>query len=380
MNIKKSKGIIVWRILDIKNNILHLEGKDGCFLKQNNFFYFCKSGNNIYYPEYFDYSGYDLITTYGIINKGRIVVFNIKLENYINQIFQFFLSYDGMEIEIFPTLGWFTHIPSLLNGYYHSELYIIKFINERLNVFQSNERLIELFEDQYIEILNKKGKKNIIKIRKNYFEFYKKNKFNKSEIWIINDKQNIARDNGEYFFRYLKHKKPEDIEFYFVIKKDCFDYQRLKPLGNILELESESYKNKFLLSNKIISSVSESWVDNPFGNDRKYIRDLFHFDYIFIQHGIIKDDLSKYLNRLTKNFSLMITSANKEYKSILDNKYHYNKNNVILTGLPRFDNLQKFATKTNNQKIILIIPTWRNYIKGTFNLNTFESIYYYLTI
>ena len=378
MNLHKNKGILVWRILNIKNNILYLEGKDSCILNSADYFYFCKSENKIYYPEYFVYSGYDYITTYGIINKGRIVVFKIQMDNNSNnRLFQFFLSYKGNEVEIFPTLGWFSPIPSLLNGYYYSGLYIMKLIDSRLTIFKAKEKLRESFENQYLNELNKLKKNNIIKLRTRYFEHSKKTKFNMTETWIINDKQKLARDNGEYFFRFLKKKNPKGIEFYFAIKKDCVDYQRLKPLGNIIELESERYLNLFLLAKKIISSVSESWVDNPFGNDRKFIRDLFNFDFIFIQNGILKDDLTKDLNRIAKNYALIVATIKKEYKHILSNKYHYNKNNVILTGLPRFDNLIELQNKTKQEKIILLMPTWRKYIKGSFDLKSFESIYYH---
>ena len=128
-------------------------------------------------------------------------------------------------------------------------------------------------------------------------------------------------------------------------------------------------------TDKIISSISNSWVDNPFGEDRKYIRDLFHFDLIFLQHGIIKDDLSEHLNRNLKNYSLFITSTKKEYKSILNFKYGYNKKNVILTGLPRYDNLYWLSTIIKTEKLIFIVLTWRMNIRGTNNLITYESIH-----
>jgi len=149
----------------------------------------------------------------------------------------------------------------------------------------------------------------------------------------------------------------------------------LESLGNILDFEDEEYLNKFLISNKIISSAYAPWVDNPFNNDQKYIRDLFNFEYIFIQHGIIKDDLSRYLNRVTKNYNLIITSSQKELQSFLNYKYHYNLNNIKLTGLPRFDNLKRLQQSFNKENIILIVPTWRMYIKGTFNSYSYESIY-----
>ena len=375
MNITKSRRILIWRIIKIENNNIILEGKDNCILKSDTYYYFCRIGNSVYYPKYYDYFVYDFITMYGNLDKGRMVVFTLPLGNNNIQTLQFFLSYNGCEIELFPSFGWFTHITNINNSYYISGEYIIKSINLRINIYQYNETLKQLFEEEYCEVLKKLKKNNIIKLRKDYFNYDKIFEEKKNPIWIINDKQNLAGDNGEYFFRFLIKTNPKNLNFYFAIKKECTDYNRLKYLGNILELGSEIYLKNFLRADKIISSVYDSWAYNPFGNDRKYLIDLFHFDFIFIQHGIIKDDLSLYINRVTKNFSLIITSSNKEYKSILDNKYHYNFNNIILTGLPRFDNLQKLKKIINKEKIILVIPTWRMYIKGTTNSNTYESLY-----
>ena len=377
MNIKHNKWILIWRFLEIKNNKIHLEGKDNCILKSNTFFYFCRLGKKIYYPKYFHYSNYDLVTIYGNMNKGRMVVFNIPLEKMNCQVLEFFLSYNGQIIEIFPSLGWFVPIPNINDGYYISLGNIIKYIDGRLHIYQNNETLKESFEKQYCEQLRKIKKQNILEIRKKYFQKEKSRKNNTTEIWIINDKQNIARDNGEFFFRFLTKKRPKKIEFYFAIKKDCSDYNRLKQLGNILELGNKNYLYLFLTANKIISSVSESWVYNPFGKERNFFIDLFHFDFIFIQHGIIKDDLSKFYNRIVKNISLIISSSMKEYKSIISYKYHYHKHNVILSGLPRYDNLYRFQSFINKENIVLIIPTWRMYIRGTFDINTYESIYSY---
>ena len=375
IKINDFNGILVWRTLSINNNQLHLEGKDNFFLREDQYFYFCKIENKIIYPEYFYFSGYDTITMYGNIIKGRIVVFNIPIEIKKIQILQFFISLYGYDLEIFPTLGWFSRIPSLLNGYYNSGKYIIKLNNKRINIYQYNDELKETFEEQYIEELTKIKKNNIIKLRNNYFFYQKNNKNKYIETWLINDKLNKAGDNGEYFFRFLKLKKPERLRYYFVIKKNCSDYKRLESFGNILDFGTEEYLNKFLISNKIISSISDSWVDNPFNSDQNYLRDLYNFEFIFIQHGIIKDDLSKFLNRITRNFKLIITSSKKEYKAILDYKYHYNINNIKLIGLPRFDNLKNLQQSINKEKIILFAPTWRMYIKGTFNSFTFESIY-----
>ena len=108
-----------------------------------------------------------------------------------------------------------------------------------------------------------------------------------------------AGDNGEYFFRYLSTMKPKGIKFYFVIDYNSSDYKRLKKHHiNIINFNSSVYFNLFLKSDKIISSTSESWVYNPFDEDGKYMCDLYNFDFIYITNGIIKDDLSKYINRI----------------------------------------------------------------------------------
>ena len=375
MNIQKCNNIIVMRILNIRNNILHLEGKDNLFLPRGNYFYYCKLNDKIYYPKYFDYSGYNLITMYGIVRKGRIVTFDISIGKNKIQTVQFFLSFKGINIEIFPSMGWLTHIPNIINGYYNSADFILKIVDGRIIIYKYEKILEELFEKEYCRQLKNMKKFNLIKLRNNYIKYRNNKKDNTTKLWIISDKLNLAGDNGEYFFRYLKKKNPIGINSYFLLNKNCSEYNRLKSLGNILEFGSELHFDIFLKSDKIISSVFEEWVTNPFSNDYKYMRDLIHFDFIFIQHGIIKDDLSKYLNKFRTNISLFITSSEKEYKSILNSNYGYNENNIILTGLPRFDRLQRLHNLINKEKIVLILPTWRMYIKGTYDSKTYKSIY-----
>ena len=375
LNFKRTNNIMIWRSLEIRENIIHLEGKDNLYMPKENYFYYAKVGKEIFYPKYYDYSNYDFYTMYGLTDKGRMVVFDIPIKNTNPQILSFFISYINEESEIFPSLGSFTHITSSRNGYYSNGKYIIKLIEKRFNIFIYKKSLEQSFENQYYIDLKKLSKDNIIKIRTAYIKERETKKNEKKLIWLINDKKDKAGDNGEFFFRYLMRKNIKDTEIYFVIQKNCDDYERMKHFGNILDLFSYTYLIKFLNSDKIISSISDSWVTNPFLSEQKYIRDLLHFDIIFITNGIIKDDLSYYLNRINKNFSLIITSSKKEYNSIISFKYGYNKDNVILTGLPRYDNLKRLYKFIKKENIILIIPSWRTYIRGTRNLITHKSTY-----
>ena len=171
-------------------------------------------------------------------------------------------------------------------------------------------------------------------------------------------------------------KKPEGIKSFFVIQKNCSDFKRIEKFGDVLDLYSPKYKNIFLEADKMISSIADILIENPFHQDHIYIRDLIKFDIIYLENQIIKDDLSNYLNKINKNYKLIITSLKKEYKSFLDYKYGYSKDNVALAGSPRYDIIELYKNKGNNPKKIIIFPAWRKNIEGTRDLITHESIYY----
>ena len=363
--------------MEIKNNILRIEGRDNFWLPRENYFYYCKIKDKTYFPKYIKYKDYDFLTMYGNIEFGRIIAFDIPLEqDSFPQIFYFYISYNHANIEIFPSLGLFSHLTPTSNGYYVSQDYIIKYIGKRLVLFPYSQQLEIYSEQLYLYELKKLKKDHIIKIRKKFKKYKKKMKdIKKFQIWLINDRPDEANDNGEFFFRFLKLKNPKGIKPYFIIKKNCSDFQRLKKLDNILNLESDKYQDIYLKTDKIISSISNTLLFNPFNNEQKYVRDLFHFTIIFLQNGIIKDDLSKYLNKYITQFNLFITSSKEEYLSILNSNYGYTKTEVALTGIPRYDNLQRLKSIVNNNKRILIIPSWRMNIKGTINKLTYESIH-----
>ena len=376
LNLKKNNNLITWRFLDIKDDILHLEAKDNFWMPKNKYFYYCKVGDKIYFPEYFEYSGYDFYTMFGLAEKGRVIIFNIPIESKKEICIQVFLNFIGTDIEIFPSFGYFTHIPTIINGCYVTKKYIIKIIDKRIMIYQYNKNLEKNCQKQCGFQLHNLKKDYIIELREKSVKYQiLKKKNNKKETWIINDSQNKAGDNGEYFFRYLMNKNDNNLDIYFTINKSSTDFDRLKKFGNILDFGSKDHLFRFINADKIISSVSDSRMINPFGNDHKYIMDLIHFEVIYLQNRMINGDLSQSLNRINKNFSLFVTSSKKEYNFILSSNYGYNKNNVILTGFSRYDNLKELSTTINKEKMILLIPTWRNFISGTIDLVTHEIIY-----
>lgn len=189
-------------------------------------------------------------------------------------------------------------------------------------------------------------------------------RFKKKKLILVSDRVMKAGDNGEAFFRYMRENHPE-IDTRFVISKKCFDYKVMKKVGPVLNTDSYAHKLCLLLSDFIVSSSAEVEVYNPFSRYLEPYRNLIvDTKFVFLQHGVIKDDLSQWAGRFNKNITGFITSAKPEYDSIVYGDYEYAEENVWLTGLPRFDRLYH-----DEQKWITVMPTWRRYLLGHFDKN-----------
>ena len=193
------------------------------------------------------------------------------------------------------------------------------------------------------------------------------------EIWLISDRIQYANDNGEAFFEYLMdNKRDNKHKYYFIIKKDCEDYKRLKQKyhKNIIGYESFKHKILFLNAKEIISAHAEDYIINTFGKNKKYLTDMYKFNFIFLQHGITQNDLSPWLNINSKKIDLFTCAAKEEYKSINYFNYNFPTSVPILTGFARYDKLLNKDTKQTNT--IMLAPTWRAYIAGEVDQKTGE--------
>ncbi len=175
----------------------------------------------------------------------------------------------------------------------------------------------------------------------------------KSNIWLLMDRDYEADDNAEYLYRYIMQNHPEQ-EIVFVLRKESSDWERLEKEGfNLVEFGSFEFERIVKKVSKVFSSHIDEYL-------MKYITPKQQF--IFLQHGVTKDDISKWLN--PKKIDLFITSTQAEYDSIVNdyNHYKFGKKEVWLTGFARHDALLK--NNKSDTKQILIMPTWRKYLVG----------------
>lgn len=180
--------------------------------------------------------------------------------------------------------------------------------------------------------------------------------FSKKELWIVSDRFDAAGDNGEAFFSYLQKHRPKNTRVYFAIEKSSPDYPRLKKIGKVLDKNSRKYRFYRIYADKIISAHLDTTL--CFNFEKNVFSDLLaRQTVVFLQHGIIKDDLSSVYSRFSRKIDLFVTSARAEYESIVGTpNYACDASVVKMTGLPRYDKLEN-----KREKLISVVPTWRKY-------------------
>jgi CDP-glycerol glycerophosphotransferase (TagB/SpsB family) len=364
-----NKKKVVAEFFNVNKNKLVLEGYINLFLPTGSFELFFETNNGEKYKA----------ETFGREKHSRIAFdeqfyqylgFKVTIPSKKVKTIRAVIKYREYERIVRINFGKFAKINSEISeSYFISKKSIIKYKKNKIKIYKRSAKKHLKSELSYQKQLFQLKEYQIMFVRILYIfitMFMSKFGF-KKEIWLLSDRLNVANDNAEHLFKYILKQNNTKISPYFVISKDSPDYQRLKKMGKVINNKSFKYKLFFLLSSKVISSHADEFIINAFDKKREYVKDLYKFKYIFLQHGVIKEDLSDWLNKYNKNISVFVTSGKEEYRSLLTYDYYYNENIVKLTGLPRFDNLQ--SSKNERKQSILIIPTWRQYLAGPLDQN-----------
>ena len=181
-----------------------------------------------------------------------------------------------------------------------------------------------------------------------------RNKYHACSLFV--DRPSKADDNAEHLYRYLL-KRDLIGKMFFVLKRDSPDWLRLKSEGfQLIPFASEEHRMALINAKFVVSSQPDEFNQWP---ERWLDREMCRYRLIFVQHGVIKDDISRWLN--TKPISRMLTSTRAEYESIVhpQSDYRMSDKEVVLTGLPRHDRLWSMPKTATT---LLVMPTWRKYL------------------
>lgn len=355
--------------IEITDGMMEITGQADYWLDEEDYrIAFEDQKGNRYYVEYFPVpykTRYGVLGEYGNV-RGYKVSIPLRGVRKLRGVFEYKNQDSSYMMLAYGKFCKLTHMMD--NSYAIYGDYILRLKGKSIIVQKKSKKLYKKCERRYCFELLCKGQFRMLFYR---YAVRFMRKVHKRKIWLLSDRINLARDNGEALFKYLNKIDTGDVDVYFDISEECEDYERMQQYGKVIPHDSLRYRLYFLLADKIISAHIDEYVINAFEQDRDYLKNLFRFGYVFLQHGLTKDDLSGWVNRFNKNVGLFVTAARPEYQSILDGDYFYSEREVKLTGFPRFDNL--IAAKRKKQ--IIILPTWRKKLANAINPKTGERVY-----
>ncbi|WP_093137808.1 CDP-glycerol glycerophosphotransferase family protein [Salinibacillus kushneri] len=205
----------------------------------------------------------------------------------------------------------------------------------------------------------------------NMFKFY----WDKKHIKLIYEKfSNTAQDNSYYLFKFCYGNHFKENIFY-VINKHSNDARFLDEFKDrTLDFLSLKHLIYLLACDYFISSESKAhsyiWKEQR-GLIKK---DIGRKKHVFLQHGVLglKKVDTVFKKGSPNGTNLFNVSAVHEI-NILKEHLKYKENEIILSGLPRWDYL---VNKAKRHKQILILPTWRDYLDGVNSEDFKKSVFF----
>ena len=173
-------------------------------------------------------------------------------------------------------------------------------------------------------------------------------------LWLVMERGFDARDNAYWFFRYLRERQPR-INACYVIDKASPDRDKVARLGKVVGWRSLQHYLMYLSADMLISThVQPVAPDLMAYYHLRQIGIRPRGKQIFLQHGIIKDEMKWVRYPLLKvDF---FTSGGKLEYDYLVSEFGFPEGVIQYTGLCRFDNLIRGNDPSNE---ILVMPTWR---------------------
>lgn len=173
--------------------------------------------------------------------------------------------------------------------------------------------------------------------------------------WVFMDRREKASDNGEALYRYVRDNRIHD-KIAFILRRDSADYDRLVADGfnviayNSLEHWRLHFNCEYFFASHVDDVIIKPWASYGLTDVKP------RYQLVFLQHGIIRSDLSGWLG--TKSYRVFCASAKAEYDSLINNvRYGLGPDQVRLTGLARHDLLEPVTGD-----YVLVSPTWRSFL------------------
>ena len=185
---------------------------------------------------------------------------------------------------------------------------------------------------------------------------------NKERIWIYQDRFGVF-DNAYDQFLHDADKKDGVQRYYVTHPCDAGEISTRFPeqlRDRLITYGSARHKYLYFSCEKIITSFSNLSNFCPFSGAMRWYRDLAGYELVYLQHGVLHANLLKMYGREFGLIDRVVISSGFEQKNFVQN-YGYAPEELIPSGMPRYDAMQPEGKKTNR---ILFSPSWRSNLIG----------------
>lgn len=201
--------------------------------------------------------------------------------------------------------------------------------------------------------------------------FYR-NKKEWRNLWIVSERGTDARDNGFCFFSYLRKAHPE-INARYIISNDSADAPKVRQIGEMIPFLSFRHYLALALSEMKISSHIMGFAPNAYFFTKLERMGLIPGIRVFLQHGITKDNIPFFHYDNTRPD--LFVCASEEEQAYVCTEYGHPEGIVRLLGFCRYDGLP-LERKRRLNKMVLVMPTWRQYLEGITDVGFLQTEYY----
>lgn len=357
--------------IELEKDYVNIEGMFIGGFEDKNAKIFVNLGNESYETEYVPRPKSNLKVWGEVIKKNRGFKVSVPLDKLKGRSsITFWIKQDDIKVQLNYYLTGSSRFAKRVPSYYSENGWIVYPGKRDLIITQSTfmkkvRKELGMLKRMLKIRKRKKGAKKAIAVRMLYFLI---KPFFKKPLYLYMDRIDKADDSAEVLYKYAL-ENDKTVNHKFVLDKRSEDFERMKSYGDVIPFGSYKHKLYLLLSDKFITSHADEILLNPFKSMKMFYKDLMTYDFVFLQHGVLQNDLSGWLYKYQKNIKLFSTTSRKEYETILSSDYGYTANEVKLVGLPRHDRLH-----SGSDQVILIMPTWRKKLASPLDDN-FERVY-----
>jgi CDP-glycerol glycerophosphotransferase len=178
-------------------------------------------------------------------------------------------------------------------------------------------------------------------------------------VWLVGERPYKAQDTGLALFRHLRENHPE-IDAYYVLEAGSPEYRNVAPYGNVLAHRSKEHVHAALRADRVLGSHHPDYL---YPLRTPTMRRAVRAGRVFLQHGVMgtKWMVPNYGKNIPEfETDLFVVSSEREKQYIVGD-FGYDPDEVVVTGLSRFDTL--LADDVEPKRQLLIMPTWRDWLQ-----------------